>query len=706
MVYGGEQKPGATTRARPHSTRRGPRPGTGPGLPRSAGRRSSAGYVLAALALLALWGAWSLAVVGCSGPWPGYSRTGETSGSLFANMRQSPEEISRLERNAHYYKLMGQPELGLKEMELAHQENPDNLQITDLLAQNYEEQGKFEAARQLYQEALTRHGSHAVLANNLCFSYYHEGRWQEAETCFRQTLGHDPGNVAARNNLGLLYCRLGRQDEARRLWQETEGVAAADAKISQALAVLGLPSSAVLARRPEPTPPAVRVTQAPAPKTAVSRLPAPMPAKPDTPAQPVTPQVTAGQLAAKPPAPAPAVAATKPPAPTPAPVAAKPAAPAPAPVVTKPPAPTPAVVAATPSAPTPAPVAVKPPTPTPAPVATKSPAPTSVPVATTPRPEARKQPVVAQKALAAAAPAPAPQASSRPPQPPLTASERVDTAIEVRNGTWTKDLARQTRSLLRREGFTVAKIGNHVDFGAAKTMIYYRPGAERIARAVARGVCPEAELAPSMKLRTGIDITVLLGHDLLENPQFMARLAGTGPPAAPFSQTPPATDKALAANPEAKSPAASPQEPLGASRATAGPVQPPLAPKSEEVAAQPVPSSAPTPLTAAELVDTAIEVRNGTWTKNLAHRTRSLLCQEGFTVAMIGNHIDFGAAKTIIYYRPGAERVARAVGATFFPRAGLEPSLKLKKGMDIKILLGADLLQRPLLMARLFARDN
>ena len=104
-------------------------------------------------------------------------------------------------------------------------------------------------------------------------------------------------------------------------------------------------------------------------------------------------------------------------------------------------------------------------------------------------------------------------------------------------------------------------------------------------------------------------------------------------------------------------------------------------------------------------MDTAIEIRNGTWTKNLAHKTRSLLLQEGFTVAKIGNHVDFGAAKTIIYYRPGAEKVARAVGATVFPPAGLEPSLKLKKGMDIKILLGADLLQRPLLMARLFAGE-
>jgi LytR cell envelope-related transcriptional attenuator len=111
-------------------------------------------------------------------------------------------------------------------------------------------------------------------------------------------------------------------------------------------------------------------------------------------------------------------------------------------------------------------------------------------------------------------------------------------------------------------------------------------------------------------------------------------------------------------------------------------------------------------LTAAELLGTAIEVRNGTWTKDLAHQTRSLLHEQGFNVTLIGNHVDFGAATTIIYYRPGAERVARAVAHTVFPGAALAPSLKLKKGMDIKILLGADLLQRPQLMARLVAEGK
>jgi len=704
MVNGGEQKPGTAMGSRAHGPRRGRRPGTGPGLSRSVRRRSAYGYVAAGLAVLALLGAWSLGVAGCTARGSGYARMKETPGSFFTTLRLSSGEIARLERNAHYYKLMGQPELGLKEMEQALQQNPDNLQITNFLAQNYEELGNFEAARQLYQEALTRHGSHPVMANNLCFSYYQEGRWQEAEACFRQTLARDPQNKAARNNLGLLYCRLDRQDEARRLWQEAEGGAAADAKMSQALAALGMPDRTVYARRPEAAPPAARATQAPTPKAAVSHVPAPIPAKVHTPAQPVAPKEPARQVAATPPAPTPAPVEARPQpearqqaaVPEPAPPAAR---------VTS--APTPGATVAPLAAPIPAEMHT--PTQPVAPkkserqVTTKPPAPTPAPVEARPQPEARQQAAIPPKTLAAKTPGPAPQAAPQPRPAPLTSAELVGTVIEVRNGTRAKNLARQTRSLLQEQGFTVALIGNHVDFGAATTMIYYRPGAESVARAVARTVFSGAGLAPSLKCKKGMDIKVLLGHDLLENPQFLARLNQGAPAAAPISPTPPAADKLKAAKTEPEPPAAGPQEPLRVKPAKAGPGQQPLPPQSKEVVAQPLPSLAPTPPTSAELVDTAIEVRNGTWTKNLARQTRGLLRQEGFTVALIGNHVDFGAATTMIYYRPGAERVARAVAHTVFPGAELAPSLKLKKGMDIKILLGADLLERPQLMARLVA---
>jgi hypothetical protein len=281
----------------------------------------------------------------------------------------------------------------------------------------------------------------------------------------------------------------------------------------------------------------------------------------------------------------------------------------------------------------------------------------------------------------------------------------MDAAIEVRNGTRSKNLAHQTRSLLREEGFTVAKIGNHIDFGATKTVIYYRPEAETVARSVAK-IFPGAELAPSTKLKKGMDIKVLLGHDLLENPQFMARLYEGRPTAAPVAKTPPATDKLLTAGTQVERPTTGPPEPPRVIPTKAGPQQQPAPAKAKEVATPPPPSPTPRPLTVAELVGTPIEIRNGTWTKNLAHQTRSLLQEEGFTVAKIGNHVDFGAIKTVIYYRPEAETVAQALARKVFPEAELESSLKLKKGMDIKILLGADLLQRPQLMARLVAEGK
>jgi hypothetical protein len=272
----------------------------------------------------------------------------------------------------------------------------------------------------------------------------------------------------------------------------------------------------------------------------------------------------------------------------------------------------------------------------------------------------------------------------------------------VRNGTRAKNLAHETRTLLREQGFTVARIGNHVDFGAATTIIYYRPGAERVARAVADTLFPGAELTTSRKLKKHMDIKVLLGHDLLENPQFMARL-NQGAPVAP---TPPAAVKATAAKEAAAPIAAGPQEAPRVKPAAAAPVEPLIPAASGEAAAPPANPGMPPYLTCAERVDTAIEVRNGTWTKNLAHETRTLLREQGFTVALIGNHWDFGAATTIIYYRPGAERVARAVAETVFPGAEVTTSRKLKKGTDIKILLGADLLKRPQLMARLMAEGN
>ena len=155
-------------------------------------------------------------------------------------------------RNAQYFKLMGQPELGIKELEEAHRLDPGNLEVADALAQYYDELGLGAQAQQIYLEALALAPDNPALQNNLCFSYYQAGNWSQAETCYRQTLSRQPNNQSARNNLGLVLCRQGRQEEARRLWQEAEGEAVAAQKLGEALAALGMAGETRYAQQTRP----------------------------------------------------------------------------------------------------------------------------------------------------------------------------------------------------------------------------------------------------------------------------------------------------------------------------------------------------------------------------------------------------------------------------------------------------------------------
>ncbi|OPX19810.1 MAG: hypothetical protein BZ151_07110, partial [Desulfobacca sp. 4484_104] len=64
--------------------------------------------------------------------------------------------------------------------------------------------------------------------------------------------------------------------------------------------------------------------------------------------------------------------------------------------------------------------------------------------------------------------------SQKSPVPLLTASELIETAIDIRNGSGIPNIARNSRTLLSLEGFNVVSIANHIDFGKQKTTIYYR----------------------------------------------------------------------------------------------------------------------------------------------------------------------------------------------------------------------------------------
>ena len=301
--------------------------------------------------------------------------------------------------------------------------------------------------------------------------------------------------------------------------------------------------------------------------------------------------------------------------------------------------------------------------------------------------------------LPAAAPSAKSGASQR--RAVLAAAERADSGIEVRNGTRTQNLAHLTRTLLSLQGFNVVQIGNYIDFGVAATVIYYRTEAEKVARALQSEIFPGASLEASSRLKNGVDIKVLLGHDLEVQPRMMARLLGeelAAPPPAVKAPTPEPGPHPRFSSREGNGCPGNRQR-SGHSRAQSAASQAP----------PPLPAAAPPErqavLAAAERADSGIEVRNGTRTQNLAHLT-PLLALPDFNVVQTGNQIDSGVADPEIYWRTAAEKVARALQSEIFPGASLEASSRLQDQIDLKVLLESDLLAQSFMIARLLGEEQ
>jgi len=90
-------------------------------------------------------------------------------------------------------------------------------------------------------------------------------------------------------------------------------------------------------------------------------------------------------------------------------------------------------------------------------------------------------------------------------------------------------------------------------------------------------------------------------------------------------------------------------------------------------------------------METNIAISNGNGIHNLDHSTRSRLYLEGYYVVAINNFSNFGVDRTVIYYRPEAERVATTLNKKFFPGAELESAPRLAESINVKVVLGDDL---------------
>jgi Tfp pilus assembly protein PilF len=467
--------------------------------PEAQRRRNRLGLVLGLGTLLILG-------IGCGVQNSSLSRGTDLSGGF----RRAAGDTSRLLRNAHYFKLLGQPELGVKELEEAHRLDPGNLKVADALAQYYDEVGLGARAQQIYLEALALAPDNPALQNNLGFSYYQAGNWNQAEACYCQTLTRHPDNQTARNNLGLVLCRQGRQAEAQRLWQEAEGEAAASRKLAEALAALGMAEEPRFAQQTRPQPEGQSIPGHSPPGEHPVTAPAGPPSSPAVNHQMKT--------AARPAAPVPAVAAVKLAATLPVPESV---------TISRPremPGPKMVEDRVTPAAP---------PSPQPAPglAAGNRPARSLPPqgeIAMPPPQSPRRETAIpaspgkaTPQPMFAAQPGPqeaaGKTAAEKPrtnPRAPITARELMETNIAILNGNGIHDLARENRSRLHLEGYSVVAINNFRDFGVDRTVIYYRPEAERVATSLNKKFFPGAELEPAPRLADSIDVKVVLGHDL------------------------------------------------------------------------------------------------------------------------------------------------------------------------------------------------
>jgi Tfp pilus assembly protein PilF len=406
--------------------------------------------------------------------------------AFWENVRPASGETERLQRNARFLKQSGRLHLALKELEEAHRRDPDNLKIVDTLAQCCEELQDWERAEELYLDALARHNGHPALANNLGFSYYQAGNLAKAEACWRQNLKHHPGSAAIRNNLGLVLTRLGRQEEALALWQAAEGDQEARRHLNQALAALAK-KPAPVASRPKTEPGHGVTTTAAQALGAAAAVATPSPKiDPNEPVLPAT--VTALKPQGKD-----VAGATSPGAEAGRADKAEPAAPT-------------------------------------GPPGQAGPIQVQVSAAGQVIENASAGQGKAQAGLTPLTPrpaAPVPAAATLPASrlPILQADELLHTKVEILNGNGISNLARRHRASLHLEGFDTVAIGNHRDFGQAETAIIYRPQAARVAQVLGSKFFRTATLTMNPQLREDVEVRVILGRDILQKEDVLAKLA-------------------------------------------------------------------------------------------------------------------------------------------------------------------------------------
>jgi Flp pilus assembly protein TadD len=97
-----------------------------------------------------------------------------------------------------------------------------NWQTFSALGSAYDQQGRYEIAREKYQQALKLKPGEVSVQNNLAMSYALQGKLPEAEKILRTALNSPGGKdiQRVRQNLALVVGLQGRFEEARKIASE------------------------------------------------------------------------------------------------------------------------------------------------------------------------------------------------------------------------------------------------------------------------------------------------------------------------------------------------------------------------------------------------------------------------------------------------------------------------------------------------------
>jgi Flp pilus assembly protein TadD len=133
--------------------------------------------------------------------------------------RRNPDD---LELAAYLGKIMvqsGRVQDGEKELRKAIAGGEADWRVRSALGSALDQQGRYQEARQCYEQALKLKPDEVSVINNLAMSYALEGDLKAAETHLRRALALPKGNDNAqlRQNLALIVGLQGRFDEAREI---------------------------------------------------------------------------------------------------------------------------------------------------------------------------------------------------------------------------------------------------------------------------------------------------------------------------------------------------------------------------------------------------------------------------------------------------------------------------------------------------------